>query len=40
MLKTEIKHLDTVMLQLTTEIERLKVEINSASRISVMQLAE
>jgi beta-lactamase regulating signal transducer with metallopeptidase domain len=40
MLKTDIKRLDTVMSQLTTEIEKLKVDINSAPRITILQWAE
>jgi capsular polysaccharide biosynthesis protein len=40
MLRAEIEHLDAVQRQITAEIEKLKVEINSAPRISVWEPAE
>jgi hypothetical protein len=40
MLRGDIKNLDAVSAQLVAEMERLKVDLNSAPRISVLQRAE
>jgi biopolymer transport protein ExbD/uncharacterized protein involved in exopolysaccharide biosynthesis len=40
MLRTDLKNLDTVQAQLSSEMEKLKVEINSAPRVTMLQPAE